>query len=196
MGNLFENLRGQNKIVQPISFTDKVQQSPISFMNNDIDGSDKFAILKTTDNGKYIRGNMLYFSLNGVEIYTQLNNIIFVDTTNNTLFIKEYESVLNDIAPDDPEQKQYIILYTDIGYEDGDDEFPLRWEASQGRTKAYENIKVNAPVIDIDKSIVLVESVALKDALSVREFVKYLQNADMVEKDDFNIDDFAGSEYI
>lgn len=185
-----------NKPIVPIEFTDKVQENPISFINKDINTETSFAILKTTENGRYMRGNMLFYSLNGVEVYTDPNNIIFVDTVNNTLFIKEYSKVVSEIAPTDPEKRQYIILYTDLGYEEGDTEFPLRYEPVQGRTNAYESIKVNAPIIDIDKSIVLVENVALKDALSVREFVQYIKNADMVEEDGFDIDNYSGSEYF
>ena len=185
-----------NKPIQPIEFTNKVQENPISFISKDINTETSFAILKTTENGRYMRGNMLFYSLNGVEVYTDPNNIIFVDTVNNTLFIKEYSKVVSEIAPTDPEKRQYIILYTDLGYEEGDTEFPLRYEPIQGRTNAYESIKVNAPIIDIDKSVVLVENVALKDALSVREFVQYIKNADMVEDDGFDIDNYSGSEYF
>lgn len=185
-----------NKPIQPIEFTNKVQENSISFISKDINTETSFAILKTTENGRYMRGNMLFYSLNGVEVYTDPNNIIFVDTVNNTLFIKEYSKVVSEIAPTDPEKRQYIILYTDLGYEEGDTEFPLRYEPVQGRTNAYESIKVNAPIIDIDKSVVLVENVALKDALSVREFVQYIKNADMVEDDGFDIDNYSGSEYF
>ena len=113
------------------------------------------------------------------------------------MFIREYEKVNKNISSENPEEKQYIILYTDLGYEDAQDGIPLRWESIQGRTNTYESIKVNAPVIDLDKSIVLVDSVSVKEALSVREFVKYLQNSDMVDKyDGFDIDEYTGSEYI
>lgn len=188
-------LENNKKVISPIEFVDKIQESPISFMDKDINTESSFAILKTTAGGKYVRGNMLYYSLNGVEVYTDINNIIFVDTVNNTLFIKEYSKVINEIAPEDPEQKQYILLYTDIGYENSDEEFPLRWEAVQGRTNAYNSIKSNISVIDIDKSLVLVETVSFKDSLSVRQFVNYLKNANMVD-DDLDIDQFTGSDYI
>ena len=193
---LFDNI-GKSKPISPIEFTDKVAENPIAFIEQDINSATSFAILRTTEGGKYMRGNTLFFSLNGVEVYTDPNNIIFVDTENRTLFIKEYSKVISEIAPEDPQQKQYIILYTDLGYEDGAQEFTLRWEAVQGRTNCYQAIKANAAVIDIDKSIVLVESVAVKDSLSVRQFVKYVQNADMVDKyDGFDIDNFSGSDYI
>ena len=190
---LFNN---NSKPIVPIEFVDKFQESPISFMDKDINTETSFAILRTTAGGKFVRSNMLYYLLNGVEVYTDINNIIFVDTVNKTLFIKEYSKVIKEIAPEDPEQKQYILLYTDIGYQDNDEEFPLRWEASQGRKSTYENIKANASVIDIDKSLVLVETVALKDSLTVREFVNYLKNAELIDEDDFDIDQFSGSEYI
>lgn len=184
------------EITSPIEFNSKrLVDSPLSYLNKDINTETSFAILKTTEGGKFVRGNMLFYSINGVEIYTDINNIIFVDTIANTLFIKEYEKVINEIAPEDPEQKQYILLYTDLGY-DENDEFPLRWEAAQGRTQAYEHIKANASVIDIDKSIVIVESVTIKDALSVREFVDYIKNSNFVDDDSFDINDFTGSDYI
>lgn len=184
----------QKEIITPIIFGEDVVEKPISFFDKEINTETSFAILKTTAGGKYMRGDMLFYSLNGVEVYTEANNIIFVDTVNNTLFIKEYAKVIREISPEDPETKQYIILYKDIDTDDGTD--PLRWESVQGRTNTYETIKVNAPVLDVDKSIVIVENVPIKDCLSVREFVKYVQNANMVEPDDFDIDMYASTEYI
>lgn len=190
--------KDEDQIKQPIIFTDNPVEEAIGFIENEINGDSNFAITKTTQNGKWMRHGLLFFSMNGVEVYTDPNNIIFVDMINKTMFIREHEKVNKNISTDNPEEKQYIILYTDLGYnEDSEEEFPLRWESVQGRTNVYENIKANAPVIDLDKSIVLVESVPVKDALTVREFVKYLQNSDMVDKyDGFDIDEFTGSEYI
>lgn len=182
----------------PIEFGEKKkEEEAISFFDTDVNSETSFAITKLTAGGKFMRGNSLFFSLNGVEIYTEENNIIFVDTLNNTLFIREYDKVVREIAPEDPEQKQYIILYTDIGFEEaGENEFPLRWEAWQGRTGAYESIKINAPIIDIDKSLVLVDNVSIKDSLTVREFINYLKNADIIVDDEFDINSFSGSIYI
>ena len=187
------------EIKSPVTFIEQgedFRSSPVSYIEHDINGIDKFAILKTTENGKYMRGNTLYYKLDGVEIYTEPTNIIFVDLKNKTMFIREYEKVLKEINPDDPEQRQYVLLYTDIGYENSEEEFPLRWEAVSGRSQAYENIKANAAVIDIDKSLVLVETVAFKDSLTVRQFVEYLKNGSFVKDETFNINDFSGSEYI
>jgi hypothetical protein len=36
----------------------------------------------------------------------------------------------------------------------------------------------------------LTDNVALKDALSVTQFVNYLKNGNLVPEDDFNIDDY------
>ena len=188
----------EKRIKQAVSFTEpgKHQSSALSYIEKDINGIDRFAILKTTENGKYMRGNTLYYKINGVEIFTEPTNVIFVDLKNNTVFIKDYEKVANEINPSDPEEKQYILLYTDLGYENSEEEFPLRWEAVTGRTEAYNNIKINAPVIDIDKSLVLVETVAMKDSLTVRKFIDYLKNGDIINDESFDINDFSGSEYI
>lgn len=186
----------EKKIINPVTFVkpgEKYQQNPISKIENDINGITRFAILKTTENGKWLRGGMLFYELDGVSIYTEDTNIIFVNTDTKTMFVRDNERVLNEINPTDPEQKQYIILFTDLGYADTQDteEFPLRWESVTGRTQAYETIKANADVIDIDKSIVLAETVAIKDALSVREFTNYIKNSNIIDDDSFDINDYA-----
>lgn len=175
---------------KPISFDPKdlkLNRQALSFLDSNVNLNNKFAILKTTDNGKWIRGNLLFYEFNGVEIYTSLNNIIFVDTINNTLFIEEYSKVIDGIAPDDPEQRNYIVLYHDIS--DNEDQFPMRWESYAGRTEAYEALKLNLAVIDFDESLVLVDNVALKDALTVRQFIEYLKNANLYQ-DDIDLSDY------
>lgn len=181
------------KVIKPISFTGKGTLSPILTMDNQINTEKRFAITAATENGKYVRGDLLYYKLNGVEIYTSLNNIIMVDTYNMTMFIREAAKVSSGILPENPEQKQYIILYTDLEYEDESTEYPYRWESIIGRKNVYNAIKANAAVINIDKSIVMVDTVAVKDSLTVREFVKYLQNANLVDEEDiFDIDEYCG----
>ena len=186
----------KRKMVSFVGEGEKFQTSPIGFFDRDINGIDKFAILKTTDGGKWLRGKMLYYKINGVEIYTEENNVIFVDLKQNIVFIKEYSKAIEEINPTDPEERQYIILFRDLGYKDEDnitldsDEFPLRWEAVIGRRATYETIKANAPVIDIDKSYVLVETVAFKDALTVRGFMTHMTNANIIEDEGFDITDY------
>ena len=178
--------------IKPISFGkkgEKISYNPIDFLDNSINGKYKKAILKTTENGKYVRGNMLFYKMNGIEIYTDINNIIFVDEANHNLIIRDYENALDEIAPSDPEQKQYIVLYTDNDY-DEDNDIPLRWESYVGRDNAYQSIKINLPIIDFDKSIVLVDNVPLKDALTVRQFIEYLKNANIIPEDDVVLEDY------
>ena len=84
-------------IINPISFIKKGEQfqaSPISKIEHDINGTTKFAITKSTQNGKWLRAGMLYYSLNGVSIYTEDTNVIFVNTETNTMFIKDNSKVL------------------------------------------------------------------------------------------------------
>jgi hypothetical protein len=186
--------------IKPFEFIkpgEKFQLDAINWIEKDINGTTRFAITKLTAGGKFMRGGKLFFELNGVQIYTEDTNVIFVDTNNNTIFIKDYEKVQKEINPDNPEERQYILLYTDLGYESAgnEEEFPLRWEAVSGRTAAYDNIKLNASVIDIDKSLVLVESVPFKDSLTVRQFAEYLKNSDIIQDTTFDINDYSSSEY-
>ena len=191
-----KRIKDEQEVTQAISFAEKGTRSKaIDKIENNVNGPKKFAITRLTENGKYIRGGFIYYALNGVSVYADINDVIFVDLDNKTLFIKKNEKLENEINPTDPEQKQYVILYTDLGYEAADGDFPLRWESVTGRTEAYENIKLNAPVIDIDKSLVLVDNVALKDSLTVREFMNYLKNSEIIKDESFDINDYEG-EYV
>jgi hypothetical protein len=194
----FDKKKDEPIITSPVEFVEdgNYREKAIGSITQDINNENGFAILRTTDNGKWVRGNMLFYSFNGVEIYTDIDNIIFVDTLNNALFIRAYSGVSKQIDPVDPEERQYIILYTDLGYDEADEGFPLRWESITGRLNAYESLKPNLSVIDIDKSIILVDTVTVSEALSVREFIKYLQNADMVDKYEIDIDSYNGSGFI
>ena len=193
-GNRLNN--DNEKPRSPLRFGSKDVINPISSVDTDINSLDRFAITALTENGKYVRGSSIYYKLDNVEVFAPIDSIIFVDKTNNTVFIRNQEKeIANVVKPSDPEEKQYIILYTDLGYETA--EFPFRWESVTGRSGAYESVKVNASVVDVDRSIVLTENVSVKDALSVREFVNYLKNSNLVsDEDDFDINIYAGSEYI
>jgi hypothetical protein len=184
-----------NKVVPGLIFDDDWRQKVLDNLET-VNDNDCFAITKLTAGGKFVRGSYLFYNMKGVEIYTDINNIIFVDLHNNTLFIKEFAKIEKNINTKNPEDRQYIILYTDLGFNDDYQDFPLRWEAYTGRTTAYEAIKLNLAVIDIDKSIVLTDNVPLKDAITVREFINHLQNAEFVDPEEINLDDYSSSEYI
>ena len=180
------------KPVNPIFFMedkDNYKVNPIYMVDNVPNSDTRFAILRTTDGGKYMRGGMLFYSLNGVEIYTEPNNVIFIDTENKVMFIKEYDKVLNEITPTDPEHRQYIILMATM---DGTEEVYI-WQAMEGRTAMYEYIRDNIEELNIDpeNSFVLVENVPYKDALAVSNFVRYLKNGNLVEDDGFDIESFC-----
>lgn len=184
------------EIENAIEFSENHHIDAISFMNKEINGKDTFAITKFTNNGKYLRGNLLCYSLNGVEIYTDKDNIIFVDLTNKKMFIRKYEDKINQIdsITNTPKDKEYIVLYMDM--DDEGEDLPLQWESYIGREECYMGIISNVHNIDIDKSIVLVDTVPVKDALSVRDFVNYIKNADYIEDDGIDINDYSGSGYI
>ena len=170
---------------------------PIYDLDKEVNGPDHFAITALTDNGKFLFGDSIVFTYKGIQIYTDKNNIIFVNRDSDRIFIRDDSKIAKNLNIIDPEQKQYIILYTDAGDEESDSEFVYRWEACIGRSTAYDYIKTNAPIIDIDKSIVLVEDVAFNDALTVRKFVNFLKNSNMVDLyDGFDIEEYYGSDAI
>lgn len=157
--------------------------NPIYFQDNEPNSSRRFAILRTTDNGAYVVGDMLYYNMNGIEIYTVIDNIIFVDLNNKSVRIRNNQKISEQITPDNPEERQYIFLITN-----NDDLY--EWVSLVGRTEAYNWIKENIELygFDPDESIVLTETVQFKDALSVTKFVKYLQNASLVDDSTFDIE--------
>ena len=167
---------GEDYHVNPIYKIDEVKNSP-----------DRFVIVKTTANGRFLIGNMLHYKYNDIDIITDSDNAIFVDKVNKTVFIREYSKALREIAPEDPEKRQYVLLLIDP-YEEY--QCQTEWQALIGRTATYDHIKSMAGTFDPKKSIVLTENVALKDALTVSQFVKYLKNSDIVKDDGFNIEDF------
>ena len=186
----------QDKPKNPFIFTGKKPINPFYNIETESNGPDRFAIIKTTDNGKYIRGNMLFYAYKGIEIYTEIDNVIFVDTINDIINIREYSKTLNEIDPVDPEERQYVIII--VSDEDIEDEgnSMYTWDAMIGRTTMYNYIVNNIEIkyMDPDKSIVLTDNVPLKDALSVTQFVNYLKNGNLVPEDDFNIDDYRSGE--
>lgn len=184
-----------NDLRPSIYFMDEKERKngtkPIYFESEAINDKYKFAINKFTDDGKYVKGGKLCFTLNKVEIYADLNDIIFVDTNNRIVNITKASGVINTDNNKDVEHRQYILLLYLL--DDSEDKYV--WASMEGRTTAYNYIQDNIDVLNIDpdKSIVLTENVAYKDALSITEFVKYIQNG-LVEEDDFNIDDYKVEE--
>jgi hypothetical protein len=175
------------QITTPISFPEHLSNSP--FRKFGVNEDKRFAINRFTNNGAYVRGGMLYFRLNGVDIFTETTNSIFVDKSNNSVIIRPANNLQNIEEENvDPEQRQYVIL---MYSKDGDDTY-YRWESMIGRKTMYEYIVNNVEDFDPDNSIILTDNVAMKDALTVVQFVKYLQNANLVEEDDFDIDQYIG----
>lgn len=176
---------------KPFTFVSKEQkEKPISFINDNINSDTKFVINRLTDNGAYVKGGMLYFRINGVDIFTDINHSIFVDKSNNSVLIKTADNLANIEDQTDPELRQYIILI----YNTNPELEEFRWESMTGRSIVYEYIKNNIEDIDPDNSIILTENVAIKDAFTVSQFVKYLQNANLIEEDDFDIEMYSNLE--
>ena len=176
-----------NQPQKPFTIVDKeTREQPFTILSKDINEPDQFVINRLTDNGAYVKGGMLYFRLNGVDIFTDINYSIFINKANNSIVIRNADNLSNiDDDSIDSEFKQYIILIYGVD----EDQEVFRWESMTGRTTMYNYIKNNVDSIDVDNSIILTENVPIKDAFTVFQFVKYLQNGNLIEDDeDFDID--------
>lgn len=183
--NLGKRLQQEKQPVNPFVFLkDGEGIKPFVDVKSTIDTPTRFAILRTTENGKYVRGNKLYFKLNGVEIYTDINNIIFVDTESNTYIVETGEKILDEVSPNNPKEKQYVILIKSYN----EDESYI-WEAITGRMETYNYIVENIEDINPKESIILTDNVALKDALTIEQFVKHVQSVENID-DGFDIEDY------
>ena len=186
--HLGKRITSQNEVKKPFVFTDKGKVKPFRNINESPNGEQRFAILRTTENGKYVRGDKLWFKLDDVEIFTDINSIIFVDIANKTFFVQSGEKIIKEIAPEDPEHRQYILLLKCI--ESGEDVY--RWEAITGRIETYNYIVDNVEEMGIypTESLVLTENVPYKDAFTIADFVRYLKNSELVENDGFEIENY------
>lgn len=87
-----------------------------------------------------------------------------------------------------PEDRQYLICIRakeGSGVEDS-------WEIVIGRTAAYDYIKENIDVINLEHSFILVEQVALGERASIYAFMKY---AGEFYSDGFDIEDYVKGDW-
>ena len=188
----------QKDIINPIVNTPKRVISPVYYMDESINTKDRFIITRLTDNGAYVRGNLIFYSLNGVEIYAELTDAIYVDLVNKTATVRKYSKGEEASDPkEDPELRQYIILFVPRAYEDEiDNDSECKWMAITGRQNTYNFIKDNIPSMDIDpkRSLILTNNVKFKDSFTISQFVDYIKNANLMPEDDFDIHWFEDEE--
>lgn len=187
----------QGPVVAPFTFgNNKNAVSPFFRTEDSIDSKEHFAILRTTENGKYVKGNMLFYEFNGVTISTDINNIIFVNVTDRSVTILPQKGQSDITSPEDPEERQYVLLLWCEDSNSSTSEEHYVWRAMTGRTKVYNYIKdeIDYMLFDPKESIVLTENVPYKDALTVYQFIKYLKNGNLVEDDEFDIDSYVISD--
>ena len=85
-------------------------------------------------------------------------------------FLVSVDPVTKKPRPKDPKYKQYLLL---IFYKDSDEK---TFEIFGGREDIREYLAENSDDIDLEKSLVLVEDVNLKDAITVIEFLVHIKD--------------------
>lgn len=87
-----------------------------------------------------------------------------------------------------PEDRQYLIC---IRTKDGSGAQDS-WEIVTGRTEAYEYIKENIDIINLEYSFILVETLTLAERKSIYAFMKY---AGDFYSDGFDIEDYIKGDW-
>ena len=85
----------------------------------------------------------------------------------------------------DPEQRLYLVCI--CGNSDADE-----WCICKGRPETYEYIKERLDIINFEESFVLVETLKLKDRISIYTFMKKVQSN---YQDNFDIDEFIKGDW-
>ena len=160
-----------------IEFSNNWKKQGLYFLG---DENNKNEIVITKNDTSYIRGNMLYFKYKDIDIYTDLDNAIYINTKNDTIQIMKYK----ELSP--PEQREYVLL---LEYHNND--LSNVFQGIIGRQETFDYIKSIIEEIDIEKSIILTETVQLKDALNIYEFMKEcILNGTVINDDGFDIEEY------
>lgn len=137
-------------------------------------------IVITKNDPVHVRDNRLYFNYKGIAIYADIDNIIYIDKNSDTIQIIKHK----ELAP--PEQREYLLL---LVYHD--EELENTFQGYIGRQNVFDFIKSIIEEIDIEKSLIIAETVQFKDALNIYEFMKECILNDMVLNDDgFDIEEY------
>lgn len=87
-----------------------------------------------------------------------------------------------------PEDRQYLIcIRTKV--DSGTEDF---WDIVIGRTEAYEYIKSNIDLIDLERSFILVETLPLDKRQSIYAFMKHVEE---FYSDNFDIEDYIKGDW-
>lgn len=137
-------------------------------------------IVITKNDKQYIRGSKLCVEFNGIVIYADLDQRIVINRKTNTVYTER----IKQLAP--PEEREYVLL---IQYYD--DYESRTYESVVGRQAVFDRIKTMADDINLRSSLVLVETVPIKDSLTVYEFMKKCIEENIVENNDgFDIEEY------
>lgn len=105
---------------------------------------------------------------------------LLTKATKRPEMVKEVEEV--KISPED---KTYVILYY-LSLDDGED--VKTFDIIKGRKETYEFIKGIIENLDIHKSKIMVDNVPFSKAITIYNFMKYMER--YFQEDSFDIEDY------
>lgn len=142
------------------------------------DKSNEEEIVITSDDREYVRGDKLCVEYNGIQIYADLNQVVYINQKTNVIYIKENKK----LSP--PEEREYLVLLSFYNEQN-------TFQGIVGRQDTFDYLKSIIETIDIGSSMVLAETVAFKDSITVYEFMKRCIEDGMVQNDDgFDIEEY------
>lgn len=159
-----------------IYFSDDDKRNSIHFFEHNESGE----IIISKNDKMCIRGDKLYFKYNDIDIYTELDNVICIDTDNDIIKIMRYK----ELSP--PDEREYLVL---LSYYD--ESISNTYQGVVGRQNVFDYIKSIVEDIDINKSIILAETVEFRNAISIYDFMKECILSESVKNDDgFDIEEY------
>ena len=117
-------------------------------------------------------GNYVYFKADKYDLYVPLNDTIVVDELGRNIVV--YDQADESLTP--ANERNYLILCATVDGSGGQEYLSIK-----GRQNVFDTIVDMADVLDFQESIILAETTALKDAISLFEFMKMCVDKELVE---------------
>ena len=88
-----------------------------------------------------------------------------------------------------PNEIKYLLIY--LLYDDDKDDWEKGWEFIYGRQEIYNHVKMLCETerLDLEETMIFSETVAIKDALNAREFLRLMKD-NYFQDDKFDVSDY------
>lgn len=124
------------------------------------------------NNLENVVGGFLHLKINEYDLYVPLDDTIVVEERGKNVLVYDKD----DEAVTPANERNYLILCATNDGSGGQEYLSIK-----GRQNVFDTIVAMADVLDFQESIILAETTALKDAISLFEFMKMCVDKELVE---------------